>query len=178
MKANNIFYILIAVSMITNTSCIKTDDADNEKCGDKYNWSEDVQLSFIKSEIEGDHINLYYEDLTEPINICAEVPVQVEYAVSLSKTNYRGEIARLTGIAYAQLDHREYHLTYNGMEDTYNASASINLKPLFGEQAAWIGLQIMATVYYPQSPNIDSIRQELAKNYPRMDIILDYHSTK
>ena len=179
MNLNFLKWISLIISLIcVLDSCIKSGEADNAKCGDKYTWESDVEPFFIKGDrYSADRINLIYENLLEPIDICADVPVHIVFEVDLNLANYPGAYVTFYGKVYALLTGNLYNIDYDGTAKVYKSSVDLNLKPLFGDQPGSIALQIIADVD-SKSNNIDSLKQYIQKIYPKMNITLFYNKVK
>ena len=89
MKPTNFIFISTAIYLILSfCSCTKSEASDNEKCGDIITWQSNVLDHYVTSGTNNDsnYIDLFYEDLTEPQDICTAVSVDISYDIETNNS--------------------------------------------------------------------------------------------
>lgn len=166
----NLPALLLAAIVLLFAQC-----KEDSPCGPEAQWYGDVNNDLIYNDYDviTNSRTLIYEDLTTPEDICPDEHVKVYFNIRLYSLAPLPDELIVRGKAYWGLYEDEVTLAYDTTEDVYLGSLNVGLKQAFGEDPAWLGLQVV--VHWPSTGTFEQDTANANNLFFKKEIELDYY---
>ncbi|MEP7197608.1 MAG: hypothetical protein ABI851_13895 [Saprospiraceae bacterium] len=179
MKNNLLFTTYFICCIFLFTTCIETDGDSKTKCGKNQDvWTAtDVKDHYQTEELLNSFRMLYFENTSEPVDICPDDPVKVNFYVYTNVSPCQlDQLTSLRGKVYWGLSEEKY-VNLNKVESGgicyFYGTLSVSIKSFFGQLPGWIGTNIIFTI--PTQGDIQTDKQFLLNQILSMSIIVQYN---
>ncbi|MCG3165972.1 MAG: hypothetical protein POELPBGB_01747 [Bacteroidia bacterium] len=172
-KLHSLSASLLLVVILFISGCGKNDDVpDDLLCGSASSWvATDLPNSLIYNDLDivSGNRTMIFEDITTPEDICTE---ETTTATFRAYADILPAGMTVKGKAYWG-NSGENEITLPHTTSMYESNMVIDLKPQFGTNPGWIGLQIK--VIFPTQGSFSADSLYVQNNISNMTIVYTYH---